>query len=39
MYDSSSYESKQRLTTEWLPRIEKASPEIPVIIVGNKIDK
>lgn len=39
IYDSSSYESKQRLSTEWLPRIEKITPDTPVIIVGNKVDK
>ena len=37
VYDATSQESKDRLSTHWLPRLEKFG--ITIVLVGNKIDK
>jgi len=39
IYDSCSPESKSRLVTDWLPRLENLNLTVPIILVGNKVDK
>jgi len=38
VYDVNIQETKQRLDTYWLPKILEINEDIPVILVGNKVD-
>lgn len=38
IYDVTTQESKNHLDQYWLPKISKINEEIPVILVGNKVD-
>ncbi len=38
VYDVVLQDTKQRLDTYWLPKIQAVSEDIPVILVGNKVD-
>lgn len=38
MYDVSQLNTAQRLGNYWMPRIQRVSPRIPVIVIGNKSD-
>jgi hypothetical protein len=38
VYDVMNQESKLRLENYWLPKITEANEEVPIIIVGNKVD-
>lgn len=38
VYDVNNFESKKRLRTHWLPRIQKVNDKVPVIMCGNKMD-
>lgn len=39
VYDITSGDSAERLSSHWLPIIEATNPSVPVIVVGNKLDK
>lgn len=38
-YDVCDRRTVDRLTTYWMPLISKISQKVPIIIVGNKLDK